>query len=681
MNEISQGIEVELNRHTLQDLGYSISIEKNKYGEKIIKKIIKNGQELDSLYIPATYIYDGLKYKITKIGKNVFSNCEFLKEISLPDSVTEIEEKAFFECKFLTTIALPKNLIKIGKYAFSACESLKDIELPDSIIEIEENALEGCKSFQTIILPQNLTKLDKYVFSLCESLKEIKFSNNLTIIDEYAFEFCKSLEEIILSNSVTEIGEYAFSGCELLTTITFSQNLTKIGKYAFSGCKSLKEISIPNNIIQIKEHTFEWCKSLEKIEIPNSVTEIEEEAFEFCGSLQKVILPQNLKKIGKMAFFSCESLEIEIPNSFVEIGENAFLGCKSSKRRELINNNINKIDEEKRKDDSKTKKEKKNKIREVTLNDSVLESLGYKKINDSINDSTKVYYYEQEVTSLNIPEIYDNNGEKCKITKIGNYVFSNCKNLIEVKIPDSIIKIEDKAFLNCTNLKNINIPNSVKEIGRESFFCCNYLPPEIRKKILNKIDGKDIKIETNDKTNKKVRNCFIFLFISLMILFSLFFFTKGDNSKNIAGGCSSWIIISALYLIFYWWPNRCEVNNRTLKSLGYKNKFNITSINIPNVYAIENQGKCGKINHYKYKIIRIGDNAFKDCKNLKQITIPDSISEIGKNAFNGCTGLEKLIIPDSVFEIGENAFKDIENVIYHGNAIGSPWGAKNLNKE
>ena len=471
--------------------------------------------------------------------------------------------------------------------------------------------------------------------------------------------------------------------------------------------------------------------------------------------MQKVILPQNLKKIAKKAFFSCQSLEIEIPNSFVEIGEHAFLGCKSSKKREFTNN-INKIDEEKRKYDSKTKKEennykkpekknkkrlekiqekikytiltlifflcfipifqptppdtkihsiyflnflkfallsffiwsiwliwkpKKKKKREATLTNSVLKALGYTKYNNSLNNSTIIYYNEQEITSLNIPSVYDNNGEKCKITKIGNDVFSNCTNLIDVKIPDSIIKIEDKAFFNCTNLKNINIPDSVKEIGEEAFLGCNSLSPEIRKKILNKIISDDeftFKIETNDKINKRVRNCFLFLFVSIIALFSLFFFTKDDNYGG-GIGCSIWLIFSVLYCVLYWWPNRCEVNNRTLKSLGYKNKFKVPIIEIPKTYNIKEQDKH-EIKYYTYKIIRIGDNAFKDCKNLKQITIPDSISEIGKNAFNGCTELEKLIIPDSVFEIGENAFKDVENVIYNGNAIGSPWGAKNIKR-
>lgn len=37
-----------------------------------------------------------------------------------------------------------------------------------------------------------------------------------------------------------------------------------------------------------------------------------------------------------------------------------------------------------------------------------------------------------------------------------------------------------------------------------------------------------------------------------------------------------------------------------------------------------------------YKVIRIGDDAFKDCDSLTSIVIPDAVTSIGDEAFRGC---------------------------------------------
>jgi hypothetical protein len=55
-------------------------------------------------------------------------------------------------------------------------------------------------------------------------------------------------------------------------------------------------------------------------------------------------------------------------------------------------------------------------------------------------------------------------------------------------------------------------------------------------------------------------------------------------------------------------------------------------------------------------VTSIGDNAFRDCKNLASITIPVSVTSIGGWAFDGCTSLASITIPNSVTSVGEKAF-------------------------
>lgn len=56
----------------------------------------------------------------------------------------------------------------------------------------------------------------------------------------------------------------------------------------------------------------------------------------------------------------------------------------------------------------------------------------------------------------------------------------------------------------------------------------------------------------------------------------------------------------------------------------------------------------------------IGKSAFKECHNLKKVTIKNGIKIIKSNAFAYCDKLESIVIPDSVTEIGKLAFFECE---------------------
>ena len=57
---------------------------------------------------------------VTSIGKEAFSNCTGLTEITIPDSVTSIGERAFYYCTGLAKITIPDSVTSIGEQAFPA---------------------------------------------------------------------------------------------------------------------------------------------------------------------------------------------------------------------------------------------------------------------------------------------------------------------------------------------------------------------------------------------------------------------------------------------------------------------------------------------------------------------------------------------------------------------------------
>ena len=67
-------------------------------------------------------------------------------------------------------------------------------------------------------------------------------------------------------------------------------------------------------------------------------------------------------------------------------------------------------------------------------------------------------------------------------------------------------------------------------------------------------------------------------------------------------------------------------------------------------------------NGVKYSVKSIGEDAFRDCKSLTSINIPNSVTSIGDRAFYGCKSLTSIIIPNSVTSIGRKAFSGCDNL-------------------
>ena len=76
-------------------------------------------------------------YSVTAIGEYAFSECFWLTDIVIPDTVKTIGEGAFCYCIALKEIVIPKGVISIGDYAFACCISL------ERLIVKNDNAIIG----------------------------------------------------------------------------------------------------------------------------------------------------------------------------------------------------------------------------------------------------------------------------------------------------------------------------------------------------------------------------------------------------------------------------------------------------------------------------------------------------------------------------------------------------------
>ena len=89
----------------------------------------------------------------------------------------------------------------------------------------------------------------------------------------------------------------------------------------------------------------------------------------------------------------------------------------------------------------------------------------------------------------------------------------------------------------------------------------------------------------------------------------------------------------------------------------------MTSITIPNSVttigdkAFENCSNLREVEIGK-SVLNSFKNIFSNSPNITSVTIEDGVKEINACTFENCTRLKKIIIPQSVSYIGDRAFQD-----------------------
>ena len=95
----------------IDGLLYSLDTDEQ---EATVIKCVDKGRE-GEVIIPASFFYQGIVYRMTRIGRDAFYGCTGLTSVVIPNSVTSIGEKAFWGCKSLTSITLPAHITNIDE--------------------------------------------------------------------------------------------------------------------------------------------------------------------------------------------------------------------------------------------------------------------------------------------------------------------------------------------------------------------------------------------------------------------------------------------------------------------------------------------------------------------------------------------------------------------------------------
>lgn len=289
------------------------------------------------IVIPASVIYDGVSYSVTRIGASAFNNCVDLSSVSIPESITEISTMAFAGCTGLesvnitdlkawcnihfvtqdsnplyyahnlyiegelaTNLKIPDGVTSIKKYTFYNCSGLMSVTLPDGVISIEDYAFYGCKGLEKINIPQGVTSIGNFAFSNGPSIASITLPEGLLTVGKCAFGSLCSFSSINILSSVTSIGEQAFPYKVKTVNIQNLENYLKIKRSGdmFGGIAEysivlngnvLKDLVIPTSVTTIAMNSFDGCTSVESITFHKDVTTIFQNAFNGCENVNKII--------------------------------------------------------------------------------------------------------------------------------------------------------------------------------------------------------------------------------------------------------------------------------------------------------------------------------------------------------------------------------------------------------
>lgn len=575
---------------------------------------------LDAVYISdisawCNISFDRYSSNPLNYAQNLYLNNELVTNLIIPDEVTSIEKYAFWGGSCLESIYMPDSVTYIGDSAFYGCTGITDVVISNSITIINYAVFYGCTGIRNIVIPNGVTSIGISAFAQCKGLEEITLPDGVTSIGEYAFANCTELTKIEIPDSVTSIGGYAFNGCTSLEDVVLPSGITVIPEYLFSGCSKLDNIEIPSSVTTIERYAFYGCKSLEEITVPNSVTSIGMGIFQSCTGLTNVILSDNITNIGSSMFSGCTGLtDFEIPDGVTSIDSGAFSGCTG--------------------------------LTDIEIPDSVT-TIG----NDAFQRCTGL-------TSIVVPD---------SVTSLGTYVFNGCSNIESVTLPNSLTSVGDYLFGSCSSLKSIVIPDTVTSIGKYTFYYCSSL--------------KDVTLSTNIKSIDEYAFSYCEELESITLPDGMT--SIGNNAFYVCPALTKVVIPDTVTSIGSKAFEGSQYVTLEVYEDSYAHSYAVNNgiaytfieeESESGIYVVDDityqitDGEATAISYVEgitdvvipstvkgYPVTGVG-TAFRDCKTLTSITLPDSITKIDESAFYGCWYLTNIEIPDSVVSIGAKAF-------------------------
>lgn len=138
------------------------------------------------------------------------------------------------------------------------------------------------------------------------------------------------------------------------------------------------------------------------------------------------------------------------------------------------------------------------------------------------------------------------------------------------------------------------------------------------------------------------------------IIFNVILLLSVFNDKKMSKLCCLLCLASAIWFTVYY------TKDDGINCIKYTNEGSEITIDDVKMYMTGDVVIPKEIKGTK--VTKIGEEAFKNRKQITSVTIPAGVTSIGDDAFKGCKKLTAVTISDSVTSIGERAFYECESL-------------------
>ena len=524
----------------------------------------------------------------------------------------------------ITKVIISSGVTNIGNYAFKGCSRLTEVQIANSVTRIGAGAFNGT-AIETISIGSGVTYIGAGAFDNTGALTSITVAGGNTVysasgnclIETATHTLIRGANTSVIptDGTVTAIGERAFYGCTDITSFTIPNAVTYIGTEAFMGCTGLTSVALGTGVKTIAAYAFSGCEALATVSGGANITFIGVKAFDETMWLSTQAGTNGVVYLGKVAYiYKGGSHSVTMQSGTVSISPYAFKGsgvtsitlCSGFVR---IGDNAF---------------ENCTSLTNATLTSSALTSIGVWAFKGCTGLTTVTLpstltnlgygaFSGTGITEITIPE---------NVVYLEGETFANCHALESVKVESDLVGIGAYAFSGCDDLDEIELPDTLTTIGYGAFDGCVEL-----KRVYYagwQDDAADIAIDGANENLTKVD------------------WTYGYEPETVSPsgttGSVSYTVSGTTLTI---------TGSGAMANYTYDSKLpwgtGITTV-------VVNSG-----------VTKIGNYAFKGCKELTSVTLPSTVTTVGELAFFGCEKLN-TISTNNITTYNYGAFKGCSSI-------------------